>query len=79
MARASGIAHTDRMKGTSLRFLLCSLALSLLAGCASNRGPDDKPVVTTPNGPCRDDENFDNGHCTPRFPGDGAPRSENSP
>jgi hypothetical protein len=70
MVEARRNAHTERVKGIDLSLVMCALAPLFLAGCAHNKTPDDKPPVTTPNGPCRDDENFDDGHCVTRFPGD---------
>ena len=51
---------------------LCAVATLLMAGCGHNRNqmrPEETTAVAaTPNGPCRDDENFENGRCMPRIP-----------
>lgn len=58
--------------------LILALAPLVLVGCRmlDNRNPEVKAEVSaTPDGPCRDDESFDKGHCSPRIPGNGqAPR-----
>jgi hypothetical protein len=57
-----------------LLFLLCALATLLMSGCGlgrnRNRMPPEKTtdLAATPSGPCRDDENFDKGKCSPRIP-----------
>ena len=51
--------------------LLCLISPFLFAGCA--HGPNPKTNPTAPTGPCRDDENFVNGRCEPRIPGDRQP------
>ncbi len=64
------MAYTRQMK-TFLPFL----ALLALAACAPRRyvAADPAPVeptaatIATPTGPCRDDENFENGRCAPRI------------
>lgn len=50
-----------------MRSLMAGLAL-LLAACAHDAG-----VAASPSGPCRDDENFENGRCVARIPGDRLP------
>ena len=52
-------------------FLLCALATLIMAGCGHNTMPPEKTtdLAATPSGPCRDDENFVNGKCSPRAPG----------
>ncbi len=58
-----------------MKLLLAVLAASLpllAAGCGTGeRIPADQ--AATPTGPCRDDEDFINGRCQPRIPGDQRP------
>jgi len=51
--------------------ILCALATILMAGCGHSKTPPEKTtdLAATPNGPCREDENFENGKCAPRIPG----------
>ena len=52
--------------------LLCVVATLPMAGCGHNRNqmpPEETTAgAATPSGPCRDDENFENGKCVPRIP-----------
>lgn len=55
-----------------MRRLLLRLALTplLFGACMQNRDPDPQTEVSaTPTGPCRDDETFDAGRCSPRVQG----------
>ncbi len=56
------------MKKSSTLLMLCAFAL---AGCAHERGHAAKAAA--PDVSCRADENFENGRCMPRIPGDGKP------
>lgn len=59
-----------------MKIILPLLAILTLAACAPRRivAADPAPVepaaatIATPTGPCRDDENFENGRCAPRIP-----------
>lgn len=53
------------------RFLLSlSLTPLLFGACMRNRDPEPgTEVIATPTGPCRDDEAFDAGRCSPRVQG----------
>ena len=48
--------------------LLCALAAPLALGACAGALDPGKSAATEakPGGPCRDDENFENGRCVPR-------------